>query len=131
MASPASPSGGSPSLGMAPNVTAMLCYLPLCCAGLVLSIVAAVAEKQNRFVRFHAFQSLLVHGVLVIVIVALQIFSIALGLISSLLSLLFIVVFGLFGLAILAAMVFLMIKANGNEEYMLPVIGEMAKKWAA
>jgi len=36
----------------------------------------------------------------------------------------------LLGLAFLAVLIVLMIKANGGEEFELPVIGEMAKKWA-
>ena len=130
MASPASPSGSQTNLGMAPNVAAMLCYFPLCCVGIIMSIVAAVVEKQSRFVRFHAFQSLLVHGVLIVVVIAMQVFSVLLSMVSGLLGLLFTAVLGLLGLAILAAMIFLMIKAYNNEEYALPTIGEMAKKWA-
>ena len=35
----------------------------------------------------------------------------------------------LLGLACLGVLVFMMIKANGNEEYELPVIGKMARQW--
>ena len=130
MASPATPSGSQTNLGMAPNLAAMLCYFPLCCVGIIMSIVAAVIEKQSRFVRFHAFQSLLIHGVLIIVVIAMQIFSVVLSMVSGLLGLLFSVIFGLLGLGVLAAMVFMMVKAYNNEEYPLPTIGEMARKWA-
>ncbi len=130
MASPAAPSGSQTNLGMAPNLAAMLCYFPLCCVGIIMSIVAAVIEKKSRFVRFHAFQSLLIHGVLIIVVIAMQVFSVVLSMVSSLLGLLFSAIFGLLGLGVLAAMVFMMIKAYNNEEYALPTIGEMARKWA-
>ncbi len=36
----------------------------------------------------------------------------------------------LVGLGLLALVIFLMIKANGGEEYELPVIGKMARQWA-
>ena len=49
---------GQTNLGVAPNIAGLLCYVP-CCVGLVFAIVAAIVEKQSRFVRFHAFQSLL------------------------------------------------------------------------
>ena len=49
------------NLGLAPNVAGLLCYVP-CCIGFVFSVVAAIVEKQSRFVRFHAFQSLLLHA---------------------------------------------------------------------
>ena len=34
------------------------------------------------------------------------------------------------GVAFLAVLIILMIKANTSEEYALPVIGEMARKWS-
>jgi uncharacterized membrane protein len=125
-----SPTPGQTNLGVAPNVGGLLCYVP-CCIGLIFSIVAAIVEKQSRFLRFHAFQSLLMHAVLIVLAVAVQVLQIALsivhlGIIGLLLSLVHILIgIGFLGIAIL-----LMIKANGGEEYELPVIGEMAKKWA-
>jgi uncharacterized membrane protein len=131
MASPTTPSGGQTNLGLAPNVAGMLCYFPLCCVGLIFSIVAVIVEKQSRFVRFHAFQSLLVHGALVVAVVAMQIFSFVLAAISGLLSLLFSLLFGILGLGILGAMIFLMVKAYNNEEYSLPTLGELARNWSS
>src|SRR5260221_950500 len=63
------PEGGPPSgapggktsfMGLDSNLAAMLCYIAnfLCCIGLVLAIVLLVTEKENRFVKFHAVQSL-------------------------------------------------------------------------
>ena len=54
-------STGQTNLGVAPNVGGLLCYVP-CCIGLIFSVVAAIVEKQSRFLRFHAFQSLLFHA---------------------------------------------------------------------
>jgi len=125
-----SPTPGQTNLGVAPNVGGLLCYVP-CCIGFIFSIVAAIVEKQSRFLRFHAFQSLLLHGVLIVLAIAVQVLQIALsivhlGIVGLLLSLVHILIgIGFLGIAIL-----MMIKANGGEEYELPVIGEMAKKWA-
>jgi uncharacterized membrane protein len=121
--------GGKTSLGMAPNVAGLLCYVP-CCIGLVFSIVAAIAEKSNKFVRFHAFQSLLLHAVAIVLGIGLNFLQIALsavnlGAVGLLLSLVGMVV----GVAFLAMAIFMMIKANGNEEFELPVIGPMARQW--
>ncbi len=115
-------------LGVAPNVGGLLCNVP-CCIGFIFSIVAAVVEKDNKFVRFHAFQSLLLHGVGFVVGFAIQVLSIvvsmAVGALGGLIGLL-----GMpLGLAFLGAQIFLMIKANGNEEFKLPVIGDMASQW--
>jgi uncharacterized membrane protein len=128
MASPTPPA--ATNLGVAPNVGGLLCYVP-CCLGLVFSIVVAAVEKQSRFLRFHAFQSLLFNGALILIMVAVQVLNIVLamlhlGIVSLLISLLMLLI----GLALLAVTIMMMIKAYGNEEYELPIIGEMARKWA-
>jgi len=127
----ATPSAGPESptnLGMAPNVAGLLCYVP-CCVGLIFSIVAAIVEKQNRFVRFHAFQSLLLHGAWLVVAIGLLVVQVVLGAISGLLALLpwllsLLLSFGVLGIAI-----FMMVKAHTGEEYELPVIGAQARQW--
>ena len=124
------PGGGQTSLGMAPNVAGLLCYVP-CCIGFIFSIVAAIAEKNSRFVRFHAFQSLLFHAAILVLTVAFWFAQVALavvdlGAVGLLLSLVQMVV----GVAFLGIAIFMMIKANGGEELELPVIGPMAKGWA-
>jgi uncharacterized membrane protein len=124
------PGGAKTNLGLEPNIAGLLCYVP-CCIGLVFSVVAAIVEKQSRSVRFHAFQSLLVHAALIVVVVAMQVFSFVLAAVSGMLGLLFSLLFGLVGLGILGAMIFLMVKAYNNEEYSLPTLGEMAKNWSS
>lgn len=121
-------SNNETKLGMAPNVAGLLCNTP-CCIGFVFSIVAAVVEKENRFVRFHAFQSLLLHGVGFVCSIAIQIASVVAGMVMGALGALVGLLSLVFGVAFLAAQVFLMIKANNNEEFKLPVIGDMAANW--
>ncbi len=123
----ASPTPGQTNLGVSPNVGGLLCYVP-CCIGLIFSVVAAIVEKQSKFVRFHAFQSLLLHAATVVISIGLLILQIILavihmGIVGTLLRL-------LLGVGFLGLTIFLMVKANGGEEFELPVIGEMAKKWA-
>ncbi len=128
---PTNPTGptGPTNLGMAPNVAGLLCYVP-CCIGLVFSVVAAIVEKQSRFVRFHAFQSLLLNGAGIALGVAMQILTavfaaIGLGILGTLLWAVMMIV----GLGLLALSILLMIKANNGEEMELPVIGPMARQW--
>jgi len=127
----ASPASGPTNIGVAPNVGGLLCYIP-CCIGFFFSIVVAVIEKQSRFVRFHAFQSLLLHAGMVVLSLGLFMVSLVLAFANiGFLNLLLIPIRMLLGLAILAVLIILMIKANNGEEYELPVIGEMARKWAS
>jgi uncharacterized membrane protein len=125
-------SGGKTALGLDTNVGAMLCYLPICGISLIYSIIVLVTEKNNKFVRFCAFQSLLLTAAYVVVVVGVLIFgmiiagvtqSFALGMLVNLLVLAVVVAF-------LAAMIFACVKAYGGNTLKLPVVGDMADKWA-
>ena len=120
------PPAGPTNLGVAPNVGGLLCYVP-CCIGLIFSIVVAIVEKQSRFLRFHAFQSLLFHAGLVVLWVGLTILGFILSAIH--LGLIMIPIQLLVGLAVLGLHVLLMIKAYNNEQYELPTLGAMARNW--
>ena len=127
----ASPASGPTNIGVAPNVGGLLCYIP-CCIGFLFSIVVAVVEKQSRFVRFHAFQSLLLHAGMFVIGIGFFFVSMAFQFANiGILTLLLLPIRLLLGLAFLAVLIVLMIKANGGEEFELPVIGEMARKFAS
>jgi uncharacterized membrane protein len=120
--------GGQTNLGLAPNVAGLLCYTP-CCIGFVFSVVAAIVEKQSRFVRFHAFQSLLVHGALIVLWIGFLVLGTLLSAVSGLLSVILLPVEIIVGVAFLALAILLMVKANAGEEFELPVVGPMARQW--
>lgn len=126
------PSGGKTALGLDTNVGALLCYLPICAISLIYSIIVLVTEKDNRLMRFHAFQSLLLTGIYVVAIIGLQIVSAVLvgvtgsGILGALTGLLFLAVI----VAFLGAMVYGMIKGYQGQQFKFPVVGDMADKWA-
>ena len=66
-------SGGKTALGLDTNVGALLCYLPVCLISLIYSIIVLVTEKDNKFMRFHAFQSLIISVIYIVVMVVLQV----------------------------------------------------------
>lgn len=125
-------SGGKTALGLDINVGSMLCYLPICAISLIYSIIVIVADKDNRSVRYHAFQSLLITGVYIIAVIAISIFSTLIaavtgsGLLASLFSLLTLVVVVVF----LAVMIYGCVKAYQGSQFKLPIVGDMAEKWA-
>ena len=123
-------SGGKTALGLDTNVGALLTYLPLCGISLIYSIIVLVTEKENRFMRFHAFQSLLLIAASVVLWVAVTIISIILAFVSSTLGMLFGLLFWVVLLGWIALAIFLCIKAYGGDKVKLPVIGDMADKWA-
>ena len=125
-------SGGKTALGLDANVGAMLTYLPICGISLIYSIIVLVTEKDNKTVRFHAFQSLLLLAVAfvayvgIIIVGGVVIAVTGSGILGSLVFLLYAAV----GLGFLIAAIMGCIKAFGNQPYKLPVIGDMAEKWA-
>jgi uncharacterized membrane protein len=62
---------GKSSTGMQPNVAALLSYV----LGWITGLIFFLIEKENKFVRFHAAQSLVVFGALTVLQIALGIFS--------------------------------------------------------
>lgn len=104
----------------------------------VLAIIIFFMEKENRFARFHALQSILYHVVALVVFIAIivvwLIVSIILSLISSALATIVGVLVGLvvFGIVLvyLGGLIFGAVKAYGGNRFKLPVIGEMAEKMA-
>lgn len=124
------PGGAKTNLGLEPNIAGLLCYVP-CCIGLVFSAVAAIVEKQSRFVRFHAFQSLLVHAAAIVLGIGLNVLQVALGMVGlGAVGFLVWLVAMVVGVGLLGLTIFLMIKANAGEEFELPVVGPMARQWA-
>ena len=51
------------STGLTENVAGLLCYV----LGWVSGIVFLIIEPENKFVRFHAFQSIIVFGLISLV----------------------------------------------------------------
>jgi uncharacterized membrane protein len=126
------PSGGKTALGLDTNVGALLCYLPVCLISVIYSIIVLVTDKDNRFMRFHAFQSLLLSALYIVLIIGLQIVSAVLvgvtnsGALAGLMGLVMLVLV----VAFLGAMVYGMIKGYQGQQFKFPVVGDMAEKWA-
>ena len=131
---PSGAPGGKTSLGLESNVGAMLCYVAniICCIGVILAVVFLVTEKENRFVKFHAVQSLLLVGIQLIVGIAVGIVGLLFRMALSTADLGLIAVLLVFGLRIILLIIFLAIwilagvKAYGGQWYKLPLIGNFA-----
>ncbi len=103
---------GKSTTGLQPNVAALLSYL----AGFITGIVFLVLEKDSKFVRFHAMQSIIFFGGILVLQMAL-VFTIVLIVLVPLLNILSLIVW-----------IILMIKAYNGEMYKLPVIGKIAEQ---
>jgi len=110
--------------GLSDNVAGALAYV----LGPISGAFFLVVEKQSRFVRFHAMQSLLVGVALIIVNFALRILHAVLvhvPLIGWLFALGLVMVVGLASLVLWLA---LMYAAFRGQEWELPWIGKEARK---
>ena len=133
---PSGAPGGKTSLGLESNVGAMLCYIAnfLCCLGLVLAIVFLVTEKENRFVKFHAWQSIFLVALEIVLGIILEILTVILRLALSIADLGWIAglltwVLGVFLLFVFAILLIIGgIKAYGGQWFKLPIIGGFAWK---
>lgn len=107
------------SLGMDENIEAALSYF----LGFLTGIFFFVSEKENKFVKFHAMQS-------IAVFIALFVINMALGIILA------ITIVGLMVLPLIYLLEFilwivLMYKAYKGEKFKLPVAGDFAEKQVA
>jgi uncharacterized membrane protein len=100
------------SSGLNQNVAGLLCYL----AGWITGLIFFLIEKENRFVRFHAMQSIITFGSLTV-----------LSMIFGFMPLLWILM-PILGILQVILWVILMVKAYQGEMFKLPVIGEIAEK---
>jgi len=105
--------GGKTSMGLEPNLAGLLCYV----LGWVTGLIFFILEKENKFVRFHAMQSIVVFGTLTVVSIILSFIPFVGWVISWLLWVLTLVLW-----------IILMIKAYQGQRYKLPWAGNIAEK---
>ena len=116
---------GETSTGMQANVAGLLSYV----VGWVTGLIFFLIEKENKFVQFHAMQSMVVFGGLFVLNIVMTVFmgilaAVSLGLLIPLFSL----VNSLMMLAGLILWILLMVKAHQGEKFKLPVVGDIAEK---
>lgn len=119
---------GNPSgSGLAPNVASLLCYV----CGFITGIVFLIIDKDNREVRYHAWQSIFLGVAVLLLTIGISILSAIFGLISSILGGIVGMLSPLVGLGYVILWIVCMIKAYNGERFKIPVIGDLAEKQAA
>jgi uncharacterized membrane protein len=125
MASSPTPAASS---GMSNNVAAALSYIT------IVGIIFLFIEPYNkiRFVRFHALQSVFFCVAAIAIEIGWSILTFVLTIISKgFLGLILFPISMLIYLGIVVAWVVLVVKAYNNQEFKLPIIGELAAKQVA
>jgi len=104
---------GTTDTGIKPNIAALLAYV----VGFITGLIFILIEKKNKFVRFHAMQSIVVFGGFFVLQWILP-FIPVLGILAS----------GLLSILAVVLWIVLMVKAYQGEMFKLPVAGDIAEK---
>jgi uncharacterized membrane protein len=122
---PAAPAAAGTA--MSSNVAGLLAYV----LGFITGIIFLVIEpyKNDKFVRFHAFQSIFFNvGIIVFWIAYMIVVSILSFVTLGIMAMVMGLVGFLISLAILAYWIFLMYQAYNNKLYKIPFVGDLAAK---
>ena len=128
---------GKSALGLDGNVAAALGY-PIG----IIAIICLIMEKENRFVKFHALQSILLHVTAVVVMIAIWIIGVVImfagfaaatatntGALGGLAGMLFGLIWLVFIVLYIVGLIMSAVKAYQGNMFKLPIIGGMADKW--
>ena len=102
------------STGLNENVAGLLCYV----LGWISGLVFLLIERENKFVRFHALQSIVVFGALTVILIIV-------GWIPFLGQVLAAIVY----IIMVVMWIILMIKAYQGTRFKAPWAGNLAEKW--
>ena len=101
------------STGLEANIAGLLCYV----LGWISGLVFILIEKENKFVRFHAMQSIIVFGILNIT-----------GIILGWIPFVGLFLWPLISVLGLILWIVLMVKAYQGIMYKLPWAGDLAER---
>jgi uncharacterized membrane protein len=113
---------GKSSTGLEENIAGLLSYV----LGWVTGIIFFFIEKDNKFVKFHAMQSIIFFG-------GISVLYIIIGILSWIpyIGLIFTIINILLGIFAFVMWIIFMIKAYKGEKYMFPITGKMAEKYSS
>jgi len=114
------------STGLSANVAGLLCYV----AGWITGIVFVVLEKKSIFVKFHAWQSIMTFGVLMVahLILSTILGAIAVATFSPGLAIFAGVMSWIIGILSLILWIILIIQAGTGKMWKVPWAGDWAEK---
>ncbi len=131
---------GKSALGLDGNVAAALGY-PIG----IIAIICLIMEKENRFVKFHALQSILLHVGFIVVGICLMVIFMIIGIVlgvasaaanssvggglAGIFGLLSFLIWIVMLVAYVGGLIMSAVKAYGGNMFKLPIIGNMAAKW--
>jgi uncharacterized membrane protein len=123
---PPPPSTRPQTLGLEPNIGAVLSYLIM--VPPIMPLIVLLLEKEDRYVRFHALQSAFFGVICFVALIALQLVGSALGEFFHPLGVFFNVFVTLLGLGVFGLWLTFLYKAYRGESFKVPVVGDEAAR---
>jgi uncharacterized membrane protein len=105
---------GNTSTGLQENVAALLCYV----LGWVTGLIFFLIEPNNKFIRFHAMQSIIVFGIFTLLSIIFNWFPF------------WYILWPIISILAFILWVILIVKAYQWVYFKLPLVGDLAEKWA-
>lgn len=132
---------GKSAIGIDGNLAAAIGYpIP------ILALICLIMDKENRFVKFHAIQSLLLQAAIIVVGICVGILFMIIGIIlgvaasatdgaasggiAGIFALLSFLIWIVVLVGYVGGLIFTAVKAYGGNYFKLPIIGNMAEKFA-
>jgi uncharacterized membrane protein len=125
------------AVGLEPNIAAALSYI------WIVGLIFFIMEKENRFIRFHALQSIL-YGVLwIVAVIVLSIVNVVIAIVFGVVAsaagdagalvgmivwLISMFIWLVFPLVYLGTLILAAVKAYQGKTFKLPIIGNMAER---
>jgi uncharacterized membrane protein/ribosomal protein L40E len=113
------PKATGSTTSLQPNVAGLLCYV----LGWITGLVFILIEKENKFVRFHAMQSIVTFGAFTVLSILFSILERV-----DVLWVLFYILQLAAGILAFVLWIVLMVKAYQGERFKLPIAGDFAEK---
>lgn len=107
------------------NVMAAAAYF----LGIITGIIVYLMEKDNKYVRFHAMQSILLTVVVFVINIVLGMLFMGMAFAGGGAGAnVFMMIFWVWYLVIFLLWLFMMWKAYSGEKFKLPILGDLAEK---
>ena len=125
------PTAGEPleisSTGLSPRVAGLLCYAAAWASGLLLIAI----ERDSRFVRFHAWQSLIGFGALTLMALAAWGVTILMAFVSPAAFRVMGFITQITWIVLGAAWIFAVVMVAQGRRWKMPLVGKWAERLAA
>ncbi len=116
------PPSGPSSMNIEPNVAAGLSYI----LGWITGLIFFLSEKRNRFVRFHAMQSIIFSGGYTVLLIVVRLVATVIPVLGLVLG----CVLALAGIAAFVVWIVCLVNAFQGKYFKLPIIGDYAERYA-